>query len=117
MSFWKDTLIDTCIFIAIAGFFPGMFHVSSLWIAFIAAILTGLLNRFVKPLLVLISLPITIFTFGLFYIVLNTFILQLTSWALSPAFEFSSFWSSMLVAVIISIVNMIINGRVVKFEN
>lgn len=109
MGFWKRAILDTLIFIAVAGFFPAMFHVSSLWIAFVAAVVMGLLNRFVKPIIVLFSLPITLLTFGLFYIVINAFMLQLASWALSPEFYFSSFGGAIVVSIIISIVNMIVS--------
>ncbi|MGX5378012.1 phage holin family protein [Ligilactobacillus sp. LYQ135] len=109
MGFWKRAILDALIFIAIAGFFPQMFHVSSILMAFVAAVVTGLLNRFVKPIIVLFSLPITILTFGLFYICINAFMLQLASWALSPNFYFSNFGSAVIVAVIISIVNMIVS--------
>ncbi|WP_290033611.1 phage holin family protein [Ligilactobacillus cholophilus] len=114
MGFWKRSILDTLIFIAVAGFFPNLFHVSNIWMAFVAAVVMGLLNRFIKPIIVLFSLPITILTFGLFYICINAFMLQLASWALAPDFYFSNFGSAIIVAIIISIVNMIVSDY---FEN
>ena len=55
MNFWQRTLITVLVFLATAGFFPTYFHVSSVWIACLAAIILGLLNMFVKPLLVILS--------------------------------------------------------------
>ena len=79
MNFWQRTLITVLVFLATAGFFPTYFHVSSVWIACLAAIILGLLNMFVKPLLVILSLPITVMTLGIFYLFINAFMLELTS--------------------------------------
>lgn len=114
MGFWKQAILDTLIFIAVAGFFPSMFHVSNIFMAFVAAIIVGLLNRFVKPIIVLLSLPITAITFGLFYIVINAFMLTLASWVLRPAFDFSSFGATLFTAIIASVVNMIITDHFVE---
>ena len=114
MGFWKKAILDTLMFIAIAGFFPSMFHVSSLWMAFVAAVVVGLLNRFVKPIIVLLSLPITALTFGLFYVVINAFMLELASWALKPDFAFSSFGATLVTAIIISVVNMIVSDHFIE---
>ena len=46
MNFWQRTLITVLVFLATAGFFPTYFHVSSVWIACLAAIILGLLNMF-----------------------------------------------------------------------
>lgn len=114
MGFWKKAILDTLIFIAIAGFFPSMFHVSSVFMAFVAAVLLGLLNRFIKPIIVLLSLPVTLFTFGIFYFFINAFMLQLASWVLKPEFVFTNFGAALVTAIIISIVNMIVSDHFIE---
>jgi putative membrane protein len=67
----------------------------------------GIVNAIVKPILALLTLPITIVTLGLFYLVLNTIMLYLTSWLAGPIagpFTIASFIDGLLGAVIISLV-------------
>lgn len=114
MGFWKKVLIDTILFIALAGLFAGtgMFYLSSAWIALLASFVLAILNVLVKPILVLFSLPINILTLGLFSIVINGLMLQLTSVFIGAAFfHFSSFWSAMLIAIIMSICNTVITDH------
>lgn len=114
MGFWKKVLIDTILFIALAGLFAGtgMFYLSSAWIALLASFVLAILNVLVKPILVLFSLPINIVTLGLFSIVINGLMLQLTSMFIGAAFfHFSSFWSAMLIAIIMSICNTVITDH------
>lgn len=114
MAFWKRVLIDTILFIALAGLFAGtgMFYISSAWIALVASFVLAILNVLVKPILVILSLPINILTLGLFSIVINGAMLQLTSMFIGTAlFHFSSFWSAMLIAIIMSICNTVITSH------
>lgn len=109
MSYFQRLLVNTLTFVAISVIFPGMMFVSSIWTAIIASFVLSLLNMLVKPILTLLSLPLTLLTFGLFSFVVNAFILQLTSSFVGNGFVFSSFGSAFLVAVIMSLVNMIVS--------
>jgi putative membrane protein len=114
MGFWKRVLIDTILFIALAGLFAGtgMFYISSAWIALLASFVLAILNVLVKPVLSLLSLPINILTLGLFSIVINGVMLELTSAFVGASlFHFSSFWSAMLIAIIMSICNTVITDH------
>ncbi|WP_461240601.1 phage holin family protein [Paucilactobacillus sp. N302-9] len=114
MGFWTRILINTLLFIAIAGFFShsGAFYVSSIWVAFVASLVLAVLNALIKPILFILSLPITIVTLGLFSVVLNAFMLQMTSYFVgSNEFHFSSFGMSIIVAIIISVCNTIISSH------
>lgn len=111
MHFWQRVILNAVVFIATAGFFPQYFHVSSVWVSLIAALVLGVLNMFVKPLLVLFSLPITIMTLGVFYFVINGFMLELTSKLIGDGFQFSSFSAAFLVALVLSLVNLIITSH------
>lgn len=70
----------------------------------IAALVLGILNVFVKPLLTLISLPFIIVTLGLFLVLINALLLKLTAW-LVPGFYVASFWSALGGGLVISIVS------------
>lgn len=111
MIFLQRVLINSVIFIAVAGFFPNLFYVSSFWMALLAAVILGVLNMVVKPVLVLLSLPVTMLTLGLFYLVINGVMLELTSSLIGRDFQFNGFGAAFLVALILSIVNMIITGN------
>ncbi|MGN1280208.1 MAG: phage holin family protein [Limosilactobacillus sp.] len=114
MGFWKKVLIDTILFIALAGLFAGtgMFYISSAWMALLASLVLAILNVLIKPILVILSLPINILTLGLFSVVVNGLMLELTSLFVGSAFfHFSSFWSAMLIAIIMSICNTVITDH------
>ena len=69
-----------------------------------AAIALGLINAFVRPILVLLTLPFTIVTLGLFLLILNAGMLNLAGWFVD-GFEVVGFWSSVFGAMIISVVS------------
>lgn len=72
-----------------------------------AAIVFGLVNALVKPVLVLLSLPVTILTFGLFLLVINAAMLMLTA-ALVPGMEVEGFGAALLGAVVIGVVSWLV---------
>jgi putative membrane protein len=74
----------------------------------VAALVLGLLNAVVRPLLLLATLPLTILTLGLFIFVINTLLIMLTS-ALVPGFEVRSFGSALLFGIILAVINFILN--------
>lgn len=96
----------------VGNFLPGI-HVPSYKIALIVALVLGLLNVTLRPVLKLISLPITILTLGLFALVINGFMLWLAS-KIVNGFTLDTFWWAVLGALLISIVaaagNMLVLG-------
>jgi putative membrane protein len=70
--------------------------------ALTVAIVLGLLNFFVKPILVLFTLPITFFTLGLFLLVINTIMIELCDYFIE-GFRISSFWTAMLFSIVLSL--------------
>jgi putative membrane protein len=79
--------------------------------ALIAGLALGIVNTLVKPLLILLTLPLTIITLGLFIFVVNALCLMLTA-ALVPGFEISGFWSGLAGALIVSIVGWVLNAAI-----
>lgn len=77
----------------------------------IAALAIGLINATLKPIAVLLTLPLTIVTLGLFYLVVNGAMLYLAA-ALTPGFELAGFGSAVVGAIVISIVGMLLGGLV-----
>ncbi len=73
------------------------------------AVLMGLLNAFLKPFLVLITIPITVATLGIFYLFINAIILQIAAW-LIDGFHIASFGSAFWGAIVLSIFSMLIES-------
>lgn len=88
---------------------PQSFRVDSLQTAILAALVLGVLNWTVKPILQILSLPITILTLGLFSLVINGIIISLLAY-LVAGIEVSSLLVAILVAIIISLVNSILDS-------
>ena len=90
------------------------FHYKS-WVSlFIAAAVLGLLNAIVRPVLFVLTLPLTIVTLGLFLLVLNAIMLELTDW-LAPGFGVDGFGWAVVGALILSVVSLF-TSRIGKSE-
>jgi putative membrane protein len=88
---------------------PGM-DMSDDWVnVFIVAAVFGLINAFIKPIVQILSCPITILTLGLFTFVINALMLMLTGWLTNELITFTDFWQALLAGVIISIVSTILS--------
>jgi putative membrane protein len=74
----------------------------------IAAVVLALVNTYLRPLVVILTLPINILTLGLFTLVINALMLKLVSW-LIPAFHVEGFWTAVGGALVISIVSCLLN--------
>ena len=82
--------------------------------ALLAAIIIYILNQTIKPVLFYLTLPITAITFGLFYPVINVIILYITSFILGKNFQIHGFIIAIIIAIIISILNVFMEGLVIK---
>jgi putative membrane protein len=76
----------------------------------IAALLLGILNAVVRPILLLLSLPIVIVTLGFFVLVINALLLEFVGWLMKPHFSVAGFGSALLGAAIITILSLILNS-------
>jgi putative membrane protein len=77
----------------------------------VAALVLGLVNAIVRPVLLVLTLPLTLVTLGLFLFVLNALCLWLTS-AVVPGFEVRGFWPAFWGALIVSALSWVVNGFV-----
>lgn len=75
-----------------------------------ASLLLGILNAVLKPVIMLLALPLLIFTLGLFMFVINALILYFVGFLLCPSFCVDTFWSAFWGALIISIVSVVLNS-------
>ena len=80
------------------------------------ALILSLIDMGLKPIVQIVSLPLTILTLGIFYLVVNTFLLYLANWLSTGIFGaglyISGFFSAFLASIIISIVSVLVNGLI-----
>jgi len=79
--------------------------------ALVAAIVIGLMNALVKPILLLLTLPINILSLGLFTFVLNAALLLLAS-SLTPGFKIEGFWTAVIGSILLSLISTILHSLV-----
>ena len=96
-------LINTLAVLITAFLLPGIV-VKNFFTALSVAILLGLLNIFLKPILVILTIPISIFTLGFFVFIINAFIVILVSHFV-PGFEVKNIWWALLFSIILSIIS------------
>ncbi|MFC7474635.1 phage holin family protein [Dankookia sp. GCM10030260] len=101
MGFWARTFITAFALWAATQLVPGIEVRGVFWLL-LTALVFGLVNSFVRPALVLLSLPLTLVTLGLFLLVVNAAMLGLTGW-LVPGFEVAGFWPALWGAVVVSV--------------
>lgn len=77
------------------------------WTAIIVAVVLAILNAIVKPLLILLTLPITLFTFGLFLFVINALIILLAE-KLVKGFQVDGFWWALLFSLLLSLLTSLL---------
>ena len=105
-------LINAVALIAVAYLMPSV-SVSSFGAALVAALVLGLVNAVVRPVLILLTLPVTVLTLGLFIFVLN----GLLFWAVGSwleGFTVGGFWAGVLGAVLFSIVSWVLSALVLR---
>ncbi len=103
MGFLFRVLVNAFAIYLVAEIVPGI-TVASVPAALGAGLVLGLINAVVRPILVVLTLPVTLLTLGLFLLVLNAFCLWLTS-LLVKGFEVHGFWAAMFGSLLVSIVS------------
>lgn len=82
--------------------------------AVIAALIIDILNKTIKPVLVVMTMPLTAITLGLSYPIVNMIILYLTSFIMGNNFNITGFFTAFFASILISIFNMFMDGFIIK---
>ena len=101
MSFIIQLFVSAVLIIFLAWFLPGV-EVASFGTAILVALVLAGLQLIVKPILVILTLPITIITLGLFLLVINAILILIIDYAV-PGFTVSSFWTALLFSILLSV--------------
>lgn len=101
-------LLNASVFLLVSRLVPG-FNVASLWTAVWAALIFGVVNSLIRPILLAISLPLSIVSLGLFTLVIDAGVMGLTAW-LVPGFEVQGFVAALLGWLLVSFGSVLISS-------
>ena len=96
----------------IAYLFPSIMRVDGFMGALVASFILGIVNAVIRPILILLTLPLTVFTFGFFLLIINGFMLGLVSYFV-PGFYVSGLGGAIIGSILISIVSWILSMSLV----
>jgi putative membrane protein len=116
LNFLLTWLVSAVSLIVTAKLVPGI-EISSFGVAAMAAIVMGLVNAIVRPILVILTLPLTILSLGLFLLVINAIVFSLVGYLSPEGFVVHGFWSAFFGAIVLSIVSSIIGSFVGKLDS
>jgi putative membrane protein len=110
-KFIQSWLINTLAVLVAVYIVPGIkFENDSLLTPFVVSLVLGILNAFIRPVLMLLALPLVIFTLGLFIFVINALLLYFVGFVLQSHFTVNGFWPAFWGALIISLVSVLLNS-------
>lgn len=111
MRFLLRLLLNGVAVLIAASLIPGL-NITSPATAIVAGIVLGLINAVIRPLLILLTLPLTLVTLGLFIFVVNAVCLALAAWVV-PGFTISGFGAAFAGALVISVVSWLLSALLV----
>ncbi len=103
----------TLVLITVSIIFKDIVYISSFIYGFLAVTIIFVLNRTVKPVLTWLTIPLTAMTLGLFYPLINAFILKLSDWILGRHFNVNGVIWLIVVSLVISIMNAIMDNFII----
>ena len=109
MNFLIRILVVAAVSFGLAHVLNGI-HVTDFWTALVFAFVLALLNMFIKPLLILFTLPVTFVTLGLFLFVINALVVLLAS-KFVDGFSIDNFWWALLFSIILSIITSVLDKK------
>ena len=101
-------LISAVLILVLANVLPGI-AVASFVTALVVAVVLGLVNAIIRPILLILTLPINILTLGLFTFVINALMVLLVA-SFVPGFSVASFWWALLFSIILSLANIVVKN-------
>jgi putative membrane protein len=100
----------------IANILWGSVDIHGFWAYFIGALVLGIANAVIKPILALLTLPLIVLTLGFFYLLINVAMVLLAEW-IAPNFSIDGFWTYVGVVFVVWIVNWVCNLAIDAFED
>ncbi|MXZ76101.1 MAG: phage holin family protein [Gemmatimonadetes bacterium] len=110
MAMLLRMILTTLAILLVTNVYSGI-QVDSVTTAIIAAVVLALINTIVRPVIVLLTLPISMLTLGLFLLVINAAMLYLAAWLVN-GFDVGGYWDALIASLIISVVVALLNGLI-----
>jgi len=107
MKIFINWLVSAIAIIVTAYLLPGV-TIGGFLSALILAVVLGIINAFIKPIILILTLPINVLTLGLFTFVVNALLIMLAA-NIVPGFGVSGFWSAMLFAIVLALVSWVLS--------
>lgn len=104
-------LLNACVLVLITYYLPGI-SVASFYTALMAALVLGLVNTLIKPIILIFTLPVNVLTLGLFTLIINALLLWLVS-TVVKGFSVAGFWPAFWAALILGMASWLI-GKLLK---
>jgi putative membrane protein len=105
-------LVNTAALLAVAYLMPSV-TIANFTTALVAAAVLGLVNAVIRPILVLLTLPVTVLTLGLFIFVINGLLFWMVA-SFLEGFHVTGFWSSVIGAIVYSLISWLLSALVLK---
>jgi len=107
MNFVINLLVNALAILITAYILPGV-EVSNYWVAIVVAVVLGLINAVIRPIILVLTLPINILTLGLFTFVITALLILLAS-AIVPGFHVKNFGWALLFGIVLGLINWFFN--------
>lgn len=107
MSLLINWIVSALVILVVSYLLPGV-HVQDFLTALAVALVLGVINAIIKPIVIILTLPINILTLGLFTFVINAFLILLVS-ALVPGFSVNGFFAALLFSIVLGIANFCVH--------
>jgi putative membrane protein len=109
MNFLLRIIITAVVAFALSSVLPGI-HIDTFWTAIVLSLVLAVLNILLKPILIILTLPITIVTLGFFLFVINALIIELAG-DLVRGFRVDSFWWALLFSLLLSLLTSLLTRK------
>ena len=109
---WIISVVLNAVALIVVAQLFNSFHLDGFGTAVLASIILSILNVIVKPILIILTLPITVISLGLFLFVINAITLMITQAVIGDSFIIDGFGIAVIASIIISIINLLLNSLV-----
>lgn len=110
---WVLTFLLNALALVLADYLVAGIHISGVFSALLAGAALGIVNTFLRPLLIWLTLPLTVISFGLFIFIINALTFAVASW-LVPGFDILSFGGAFWGSIITSIISWLLSLLLIK---
>lgn len=101
-------LLVNAVAVFLAAYLLRGVEIKNFWSAILTAIVLAIVNTVIRPLMIILTIPVTIITFGLFILVINALMLMLVD-AILPGLKIKNFWWALIFGIVLSVINALLS--------